>query len=101
VVCRNPLLAAEHARKREALLAATEQELDRIAQATARSRRPLRGREQIALRVGRVLHRFQVGKHFRWEITDQTFTCERDQARIACIPGTMRLLACCPGGTSV
>ncbi len=101
MVCRNPLLAAERARKREALLAATEQELDRIAQATARSRRPLRGREQIALRVGRVLHRFQVGKHFRWGITDQTFTCERDQARIACIPGTMRLLACRPGGTSV
>jgi len=83
VVCRNPLLAAERARKREALLAATERELDRIAQATRRSHRPLRGREQIALRVGRVLHRFKVGKHFRWEITDQTFTYERDQARIA------------------
>lgn len=64
VVCRNPLLAGERTRKREALLAATEQELDRIVQATRRTQRPLRGREQIALRVGRVLHRFKVGKHY-------------------------------------
>ena len=83
VVCRNPLLAAERPRKREALLAATERELDRIAQATRALAPPPAGREQIALRVGQVLHRFKVGKHFRWEITDQTFTYERDQARIA------------------
>lgn len=82
-VCRNPLLADERARKREALLAATERELDQIAQATRRTQRPLRGRTPIALRVGRVLNRFKVGKHFRWEITDETFTYERDQARIA------------------
>lgn len=83
VVCRNPRLAEERTRKREALLVATEQELDRIAQATARPQRPLRGLEQIALRVGRVVHRCKVGKPFRWAITDETFTYERDQARIA------------------
>lgn len=83
IVCRNPLLAEERARKREALLAATEQALEGIAQATRRVQRPLRGREQIALRVGRVINRFKVGKHVRWEITDETFTYERDQARIA------------------
>ncbi len=83
VVCRNPLLATERARKREELLRATEQELDRIVQATRRTSRPLRGREQIALRVGKVIQRFKVGKHFRWEITDQTFTYARDQERIA------------------
>jgi hypothetical protein len=48
VVCRNPLLATERARKREELLQATEQELDRIVQATRRTARPLRGQEQIA-----------------------------------------------------
>ena len=83
IVCRNPLLADERARKREALLQATEQELARIAQATRRAQRPLRGREQIALRVGQVINRFKVGKHFRWELTDETFTYERDQTRIA------------------
>lgn len=83
IVCRNPLLADERARKREALLQATEQELARIGQATRRAQRPLRGREQIALRVGQVINRFKVGKHFRWEITDETFTYERDQPRIA------------------
>lgn len=83
VVCRNPLLAEERARKREALLQATEQELDKIAQATARTRRPLRGQDQIGVRVGKVIGRFKVGKHFRLQITDETFTYERDQARIA------------------
>jgi hypothetical protein len=83
VVCRNPLLATERARKREELLQATEKELDRIVQATARASRPLRGQEQIALRVGKVIQRFKVGKHFRFEITDQVFSYQRDTAGIA------------------
>jgi hypothetical protein len=83
VICRNPLLADERARTREALLQATEQALAPIAAATRRRRRPLRGQTQIALRVGKVLHRYKVGKHFRLQITAEAFSYERDTARIA------------------
>jgi transposase len=82
IACRNPQLGAERARKREALLQATERELEKIVKATGRERRPLRGREQIGMRVGRVLGRFKMGKHFRLEITDSSFGFERDPGRI-------------------
>ena len=83
IVCRNPLLAAERARKREALLKATEEALAPIATATRRTKRPLRGEAEIGKRVGAVLNRYKVGKHFRIEITATTFRYERDEARIA------------------
>ena len=82
IACRNPQLGAERARKREALLQATERELEKIVKATARERGPLRGREKIGVRVGRVLGRFKMGKHFRLEITDSSFGFERDPGRI-------------------
>src|SRR5215207_9470360 len=82
VACRNPLLGAERARKREALLAATEKELEKITKAVARERGPLRGAEKIGVRVGRVLGRFKMGKHFRYEITDTAFSFARDPERI-------------------
>lgn len=82
VACRNPLLGAERARKREALLAATEKELEKISKAVARERRPLRGQDTIGVRVGRVLGRFKMAKHFRYEITDDAFRFERDPERI-------------------
>jgi hypothetical protein len=82
VVCRNPLLAEERARKREDLLRATERALGTITAATTRARNALRGKAAIALRVGRVLGRFRMQKHFRLAITDATFRFERDQARI-------------------
>lgn len=78
IACRNPLLAAERARKREALLRATEKELEKVAAATRRAQRPLRGADAIGIRAGRVLGRFKVGKHFRYEITDTDFTFERN-----------------------
>lgn len=83
VVCRNPLLAEERARKREALLAATETELAKLAVATTRTRRPLRGVEAIALRAGKLLGKFKMGKHFDFEITDTGFTWQRKAASIA------------------
>jgi hypothetical protein len=82
IACRNPLLGVERARKREALLRATEAQLEKIAKAAARERSPLRGREKIGVRVGRVLGRFKMGKHFRLEITDSSFGFERDPERI-------------------
>src|SRR6476646_6502550 len=64
VACMNPFLAAERARKRESLLAATEADLEKIAAACARARRPLRGKDKIAVRAGRALNRRKVAKHF-------------------------------------
>ena len=78
IVCRNGALAAERARKREALLRATEQELETVRQATLRPKRRLLGQTKIALRVGKVLNRFKMGKHFRLEITDEAMQYARD-----------------------
>ena len=82
IVCRNPLLADERARQREDLLRATEKELDRIGAAARREKRPLRGRERIGLRVGKVLGRYKMAKHFQLTITDDAFTYERRADRI-------------------
>src|SRR6202020_2802815 len=70
VVCRNPDLAAERARKREDLLTATERDLARIQAAVARRRDPLRGTAEIALAVGAVVNRYKMAKHFDLDITD-------------------------------
>jgi len=83
VACKNPFLEAERARKRESLLAATEADLGKIAAACARARRPLRGRDKIAVRADRVLARRKVAKHFTVEITDDSITYARDQDSIA------------------
>jgi hypothetical protein len=82
VVCRNPLLAEERTRKREALLQATEQELGKIAEATTRVRNRLKGTEAIALRVGRVIDHFKMAKHFELSITDSSFSWARKTAQI-------------------
>jgi hypothetical protein len=72
VACKNPFLEAERARKRESLLAATEADLEKIAAACARARRPLRGTDTIAVRADRVLKRRKVAKHFIVQITDDS-----------------------------
>jgi hypothetical protein len=82
IVCRNPLLAEERKRKREELLAATDKALEKVAQATRRSTNPLRGKDRIGLRVGAVLGRFKMSKHFRLTIEEHSFRYERDIERI-------------------
>ena len=79
----NPLLAAERARKRQELLAATEAKLDEVLTATRRLRRPLRGKDKIGLAVGKVLGRYKMSKHFLLEIEDHGFSCRRNQESIA------------------
>jgi hypothetical protein len=83
IACRNPLMAAERARKRPDLLAATERQLQEIAAATQRERNPLRGKARIALRVGGVLGRYKMRKHFRLTIEETSFSFARDDASIA------------------
>src|SRR5271169_1083067 len=82
VACMNPFLETERARKRESLLAATEADLEKIAAACARARRPLRGQDTIAVRVDRVLKRRKVGKHFTIAITGDHFSYTRNQDSI-------------------
>jgi hypothetical protein len=77
VVCRNPLLAAERARKRADLLAATEADLTKVARAVARKQKPLRGADQIGLAAGAVLDRHKVAKHFTLSITEEHFSFAR------------------------
>jgi len=83
VVCRNPALAEERARKRGELLAATEVELAKVAAATQRARAPLRGEQDIALRVGRSIARFHMAKHFELTITDTALSWRRKHEAIA------------------
>ena len=81
VICRNPLVAAERARKRSELLAATERGLREIQQRVERA--TLLGADQIGLAVGPALTRYRMKKHFQIEITDTTFTFAHKQAQIA------------------
>jgi hypothetical protein len=80
ICCRNPVLAAERARKREDLLAATEKLLAPVA-ARARAGR-LTGAAKIGVEVGKVISKYKAGKHFDVAITDDSLTVTRKQAQI-------------------
>ena len=80
ILCRNPLVAAERARKRSELLEATERGLAEIAQRVQRG--TLTGADQIGLAVGPALTRYKVKKHFEVTITDTTFTYNRKTEQI-------------------
>ena len=82
VACFNPLLAEERARKRPELLAATEKQLEKIAAATRRPKRPLRGKQNIGVRAGKILNRYKMGKHFQLRIEEDSFHYERKTANI-------------------
>ena len=80
VACRNPLLAIERARKREALLSSSEAAVAPIIARVQAGR--LKGRDEIALRLGKVLNRFKMEKHFVTEITDDRLVVVRDEDSI-------------------
>lgn len=82
IACRNPLLAEERDRKRTELLEATEKQLKKIAEATQRQKRPLHGRKEIGLAVGKILGRYKMGKHFSLIIEDDGFRYERKHNNI-------------------
>jgi hypothetical protein len=83
IACRNPLLQQERARTREELLQATERELQQIADATQRPKNRLQGKDRIALRVGKRINRSKMEKHFMIEITETSFSFQRDLEKIA------------------
>ena len=80
IACRNPALAAERARKRSQLLAATDKLLAAVADRVTRG--TLAGAGEIGKAVGKVIDKHKMGKHFHTTITDTAFTYHRDQARI-------------------
>jgi hypothetical protein len=80
VVCRNPLLAAERARKRDELLAATEADLARIRSRVLRTRNPLRGAAAIGQALGVAFGQRKMAKHFDTTITDDAFSFARNPA---------------------
>jgi Transposase DDE domain len=82
IVCRNPMLAGERARKRNELLEATQRDLARIQERVRRKRNPLRGEAAIGEAVGAVLDRRKMKKHFHRTITDTEFGFARDDAAI-------------------
>jgi hypothetical protein len=81
VACRNPALATERARKRLALLESTDAELSKIVAAVAAGR--LAGAGKIGVRVGKVIGRYKMAKHYTLDITDTAFAFTRDTEAIA------------------
>ena len=81
IVCRNPLIGAQRARKRTELLAATEIDLAAIAHRVSAG--TLSGADQIGLATGPALKRYRMKKHFETTITDTTFTYKRKHDEIA------------------
>jgi transposase len=82
MVCRNPLLAAERARKRQELIAVAEKKLKEIEAAAERKRQPLRGSEKISYLVGKALAASKVEKYFRWNASHTPLEWQRDAERI-------------------
>ncbi len=82
VACFNPLLEDRRRRKREALLAATEKEFARIAAEVARRRKKPLTKADVGVKIGKVLNKYKVGKHFRLTIEDGRFSWQRKQEEI-------------------
>jgi hypothetical protein len=80
IACRNPLLAAERARKREDLLAATEDDLAKIAARAAAGQ--IKGKDTIGVRAGRVINKHKVAKHLILDTGENHLAFRRDQAAI-------------------
>ena len=101
VVCRNPALAVSRARKREALLAATESELAKVTAMVEGPRGRLRGASAgaIGTRVGRIINRYKVAKHFAVQIGEGRLAWQRKSAQIAAeaaLDGLYVLRTTCP-----
>jgi len=99
VACRNPVLAADRARKREDLLAATEQLLAPLIARVQAGR--LAGAAKIGVGAGKVINKYKTAKHFEVTITDDSLTVTRRQAQIdaeAALDGFYVLRTAVPAG---
>jgi transposase len=83
IACCSPFLAAGRARTRGELLDATEAGLEKIAAATRRARRPLRGKDKIALATGKVINKKKAARHLIVDIAGDGLAWRRDEQKIA------------------
>ena len=83
IVCRNPFLAQERTRKRQELLKATEKDLEKVAAATRRARKRLKGKAGIGVAVGKIINHYKMAKHFKLTIAEDSFSYERKEPEIA------------------
>ncbi len=83
VLCRNPLRARESAYNRERLLTKTEEALEKIVLATRRKGNPLRSMKAISLRVGKIIGKWKMEKHFNLDIKEGFFSYQRNADSIA------------------
>jgi transposase len=84
LACYNPLLAAQRHAKRQRLLAATEQHLQKLAaQVQRRTKKPLTAAE-IGLQAGKVINRHKMAKHFKLQIANGSFEWSRDETSVTC-----------------
>jgi len=82
VVCRNPFLAQRRAKTREELLSLSEEKFEKIAREVGRrTKKPFRAGE-IGMKVGKVVDKYKVGKHFEFTMEDGRFEYARDEERI-------------------
>jgi transposase len=83
MVCHNPVLEEQRQRKRQALLKATEKSLEKIGKEVARRKKKLFTAAEIGVKVGKVLGRYKMGKHFECKISEGNFTWSRRAESIA------------------
>jgi hypothetical protein len=103
VVCRNPAVAAERARKRQELLDATEAELSKVKAMVDGPRGSLRKAHagEIGTRAGKTVNKYKVAKHFELHIKDGSFSFERKQQQVeeeAALDGLYVIRTTCPAG---
>jgi hypothetical protein len=103
IVCRNPAVAAERARKRQELLAATEAELAKVKKMVEGPRGSLRGADagKIGARAGKAIDRYKMAKHFELDIADGHFAYRRETEQIeaeAALDGLYVLRTTVPAG---
>jgi transposase len=82
VACYNPILAEVRREKREKLLAATEKGLEKIAKEVARRTKTPLDKAEIGKKVGKIINRYKVGKHFAVIIEDGAFSFSRKEETI-------------------
>ncbi|WP_293090450.1 hypothetical protein [Okeania sp. SIO3B5] len=83
VACRNSLIAEKNHQRREELLQKVESEFKLIIEATKREKKPLKGADKIALRVGKVFNKYKINKYYNLDITESRFSYERKPEVIA------------------
>lgn len=82
ILCKNPILAVAKKKKREQLLRLTEKELDPIVKATKRASHPLKGKDRMAERVGKVIHKYKMAKFFDRKYEEDSFSYSRKKELI-------------------